>query len=112
MEDGRKVVNEKALGNVHGRSCNSLFSVFISFHFTLLELTETVTHPDPGIYKSSDNDLVSQLRNGRKVLFGEVSLWTSVCCNIKQQICSLVDLINAFNIRKVLRCLTQWSVAC
>lgn len=68
-------------------------SHFISHY---VELIETVTHPDPWIYKSSHNDSVSQFRNGRKFLFGEVSVWTSVCCNIKQQKCSVVDLINAF----------------
>lgn len=45
---------------------------------------------------------MSHLWNGRKVLFGGVSVWTSVCCNIKWKICNMVDLMNALNLIKVL----------
>lgn len=44
---------------------------------------------------------MSQLRSRRKVLFGEGFVWISVRWNVKQQICSMVDLINVFNVIKV-----------
>lgn len=49
--------------------CLLYSSLFIS-HYE--ELIAPVTHPDPRIYKSSQDDSVSRLWNEKKVPFGEI----------------------------------------